>query len=157
MQTLRIKKLHAQAQIPAYQSKGAACFDIHAIVEAKDGLGATGVDGASITVPPGGSVIISTGLAFDIPAGWKIAIHSRSGHGFKDNVRLSNCQGVIDADYRGEVKVSLHNDSRKKFVVRHGDRIAQGELVPVTQCQFDVVDSLSATDRGTDGFGSTGV
>lgn len=156
IQKLLIRLTHDQAITPAYQSAGAACFDLHALIEAKDGLGATGVDGSSITMAPGNHAIIRTGLAFEVPPGWVMEIHSRSGHGFKHNIRLSNCTGQIDSDYRGEVQIALHNDSRKKYTVRHGDRIAQAKLVRAEQVELVVVDRLSDTARGAAGFGSTG-
>ena len=157
-QTIKIKPIHPAAVIPEYKTAGAACFDLHAIVEAPDQLGATGVDGASITIAPGNAATFRTGLTFEIPEGWVLKIFSRSGHGFKDGVRLANGTGVIDADYRGEVQVALHNDHRgKRFTVRHGDRIAQAMLERAEQHEIVVVDELSTTARGTAGFGSTGV
>lgn len=147
---LRIKKLHPEAILPKYQTAGAACFDLHACLP---------YYGVCFTA--GTSDTIRTGLAFEIQQGHVMLIFSRSGHGFKDNVRLSNCVGVIDADYRGEVYVKLakdeqgHHDS-SVFDVRHGDRIAQAMIIPVQQVQLVEVDELSGTDRGTGGFGSTG-
>lgn len=155
-QTIKLKQLHPASQVPKYASDGAACFDLHAIVEAPDKLGATGVDGASVTVSPGAQAVFRTGLGAEIPEGWCLEIHSRSGHGFNHNVRLSNCTGIIDSDYRGELKVALHNDGRKRFTVRHGDRIAQARLVQAPQHEIQVVKELSDTARGADGFGSTG-
>ena len=86
-------------------------------------------------------------------------VFSRSGQGFKDAVRLANCTGVIDSDYRGDVKVKLQRDHAEHDLpvfVDHGDRIAQAMIIPVEQAQFEVVDELSETQRGTGGFGSTG-
>lgn len=81
---------------------------------------------------------------------------SRSGHGFNYGVRLSNCVGVIDSDYRGEVMVKLHNDSEDTYWVEAGDRIAQAYIVPVPRVVFEVAEQLSITERGNGGFGSTG-
>ena len=84
-------------------------------------------------------------------------VYSRSGHGFKYGVRLANCVGVIDSDYRGEVGVKLTADQTSEgFFVRNGDRIAQAMIVPVDRVEFEEVEKLSDTDRGTGGFGSTG-
>ena len=84
-------------------------------------------------------------------------VFSRSGHGFKNNVRLANCVGVIDSDYRGEVMVKLVYDGfTSNLLVRNGDRIAQAMLVPAQQVTFEVVEELNTTERGTKGFGSTG-
>lgn len=152
------KKLHPDAVMPKYATRGAACFDLHAIVEGESKTDKAGqAQPPNVTVTPGNQVIVRTGLAFEVPAGWVLAVYSRSGHGFKDSVRLSNSVGQIDSDYRGEVMVALHNDSRKRFTVKHGDRIAQARLEPAPQVELVEVVELSATERGADGFGSTGV
>lgn len=140
--TLKLKRLHPSATIPKYQSYGAACFDLHAI--------------DSGIIAPGTAMTFGTGLAVEIPEGWRMDIYSRSGHGFKHGVRLVNCVGKIDADYRGEIKVRLENNGSEPFTVEAGDRIAQAELNRVYRTEFVVVEELSATDRGTGGFGSTG-
>lgn len=141
---LTLKRLTETAKLPVYATEGAACFDLHAdILE-------------NIEVPGGGAMVINTGLAFEIPRGYCVRIFSRSGHGFNNSVRLSNCVGVIDSDYRGEVMVKLHNDHRLPFKVRHGDRIAQAELAMVIRARFEEVATLSDTARGAGGFGSTG-
>ena len=150
MHIIKTKKLHAAAALPQYASAGAANFDIQALIESD-------LHGEKpLVLSPGQSVVIRTGLAFEVPPGWVMAIYSRSGHGFKNGVRLSNAVGQIDADYRGEVKVAIHNDGRAKFTIRHGDRIAQARLEPAPQCQFEEVQELSETERGAGGFGSTG-
>ena len=141
---LKLKRLTETAKLPIYATDGAACFDLHADLP------------EMIEIPGGGSAAISTGLAFEIPRGYCIRVYSRSGHGFHDGVRLANCTGIIDSDYRGQVFIKLHNDHRLPFVVRHGDRIAQAELAMVIRAQFDESESLSETARGSGGFGSTG-
>lgn len=146
---LQFKKLLTAATKPQYATKAAACFDLHAVLEG-DHLQ------HGLTVNPGTSEIIRTGLAFEVPEGHVMLIFSRSGHGFKNGVRLSNAVGVLDADYRGECKVALQNDGRAKFKVAHGDRIAQAMIIPVPMVTLEEVDELSATERGTCGFGSTG-
>lgn len=147
---LQFKRLHIDAQIPRHQTPGAACFDLHAVLEHDVHLN------HGLTVNPGTSEVVRTGLAFQVPEGYVMLIYSRSSHGFKNGVRLSNAVGVIDSDYRGEVKVALHNDSRAKFKVSNGDRIAQAMLMPVPSVHMLCVDELSDTERGTGGFGSTG-
>ena len=141
---VKIKKLHPLAMRPTYGSPGAACFDMYAVLD------------DPIAVEPGSSRVLNTGLAFEIPEGWCMKVYSRSGHGFNYDVSLSNSVGVIDSDYRGEVKVKLRNDSDMPFVVTTGDRIAQAEIVPAWQHDFAVVVDLSETERGEGGFGSTG-
>lgn len=141
--TLRVKKLDPAAQIPAYQSAGAACFDLHATTPGH--------------VAAGGTRTFSTGLAFEVPEGFVMLIYSRSGHGFKNNVRLSNCTGVIDSDYRGEILVALTSDHRNgDLEINVGDRIAQALLMPAPQWDLVEVTELSETVRGAKGYGSTG-
>lgn len=156
---LKFKKLFPDAITPRYATAGAACFDLHAMTTST----------FAQHLYPGEAVIVRTGLAFEVPEGHVMLIFSRSGHGFKDDVRLSNCVGVIDSDYRGEVAVKLRNDQQDvslmsiseravaKFLrVGHGDRIAQAMIVPIPSVELEEVDGLSDTARGTRGFGSTG-
>lgn len=143
---VKINKLHPDAVIPKYATPGAACFDLHASLT-------WGTCVVSLDEPE----VIDTGLAFEIPQDHVMLIFSRSGHGFKNDVRLANCVGVIDSDYRGEVKVKLTCDSQDNILrVNHGDRIAQAMILPAQQVSFLEVDELSDTERGADGFGSTG-
>ena len=154
---LLLKKLHPDAQQPVYSTAGAANFDIHCIIEGESKTDKAGQPQVpSIAVSPGNKLIVRTGLAVEVPPGWVLAIYSRSGHGFKDSVRLSNAVGQIDSDYRQEVMVALHNDGRKRWTVKHGDRIAQARLEPAPKVEFEWADELSPTAR-TGGFGSTGV
>jgi len=145
---LKVKRLKPGATIPTYATDGSACFDLHVC-----GPGAAPCEmGGRIQ-----SVTFSTGLAFEVPDGHVMLIFSRSGHGFKHGVRLANCVGVIDSDYRGEVSVRLSVDSEQsELEVSHGDRIAQAMALPVQQVTFMEVDELSSTARGAGGFGSTG-
>ena len=141
---IKIKKLDPDAIVPKYQTPDAACFDLHAT--------------HNMTIRPRDSEIIATGLAFEVPEDHVMLIFSRSGHGFKAGVRLANCVGVIDSDYRHEVLVKLHCDSGGPYNVlkiEKGDRIAQAMVLPANQITFEVVDELSTTQRNG-GFGSTG-
>ena len=147
---LKLKKLHAAAIIPKHATAGAACFDLHAVIEDETHLQ------HGLTVHPGDQEVIRTGLAFAVPEGFAMMIYSRSGHGFKNGVRLGNGTGVIDSDYRGEVMVALRNDGPAKFKVRNGDRIAQAMLVPIPAIEFDECVDLDITARGAGGLGSTG-
>ncbi len=145
---LHICKLHPDAITPTYGTSGAACFDLYAILDN---------DVQADAILPGCSFVVRTGLAFEVPPGYVLQIYSRSGHGFKHGVRLANCAGIVDADYRGEVLVCLHNDNPDDaFVINNGDRIAQAMLMPVPRVTFHVVEQLSITERGEGGFGSTG-
>ena len=139
---LRVKRLHPDAVIPTYATDGSGCFDLYAVCS------------EPVAVDPVAEVAI--GLAFEIPPGWAMLIFSRSGHGFKNDVRLSNCVGVIDSDYRQGVRVKLRNDEPfRDFVVRPGERIAQAGIVRMPRVSFLEVDELSKTNR-LGGFGSTG-
>lgn len=145
---LKIKKLHPDAIIPKYATDGSGCFDLHAIIDG----------GELTTVIPGLPRTFGTGLAFEIPEGHAMLVFSRSGHGFKNDVRLANCVGVIDSDYRGQVSVKLTSDANgsEGLTVWRGDRIAQAMVVPVDRVEFEEVTDLTDTERGTGGFGSTG-
>ena len=140
---IKVKTLSSLAQMPSYTTAGSACFDIATVSD-------------SVDITPGTSAVLKTDLAFEIPEGHVMMVYSRSGHGFKNGVRLANGTGVIDSDYRGELMVKLHNDGNRVFSVNRGDRIAQAMIVPVTQVAFENTQELSDTVRGTGGFGSTG-
>ena len=144
---LGVKRLTDTAILPAFATAGAACFDLHADLKSEDGCE---------QIIFSYEHIFRTGLAFDIPKGYALMVYSRSGHGFKNDVRLANCVGVIDSDYTGEVKVKLTIDNDGSFIVSHGDRIAQAMLIKVPCVQLVEVDELKTTERGDNGFGSTG-
>lgn len=140
---LKVKRLYADAKLPTYATDGSACFDIYTMLNGDTDYG----------VPH----VFSTGLAFEIPEDHVMLVFSRSGHGFKNDVRLSNCVGVIDSDYRGELKVKLSCDKPGwGLEINAGERIAQGMVIPVQKVQFEEVKELSDTKRGTGGFGSSG-
>ena len=135
--------------MPRYQSAGAAGFDLHAVLP----------EGERNYVSHKHPREFSTGLAFEVPEGWVMQVYSRSGHGFKNSVRLANCTGIVDSDFRGEVRVKLCTDAdytSDHLIVSHGDRIAQAVLVPAPQFTLLEVDALSETVRGAGGYGSTG-
>jgi len=139
---IKVKKLSNLAQIPAYQTEEAAGFDLHSIDD--------------IVIKPSERKLISTGLAFDIPAGYEIQIRPRSGLAYKHGITVLNTPGTIDSDYRGEIKVLLINHSNDKFEIKVGERIAQAVIKEVIQAKFEEVEELSETKRGEKGFGSTG-
>lgn len=146
---LKVKMCHPGARLPTYASAGAACFDLYAVVDHPGELF------------QGTGILVRTGLIFDIPEDYVLMVYSRSGHGFKHDVRLANCVGVIDSDYRGEVMVKLTRDESPgswldPFTISQGDRIAQAMLMPVQQITFEQVQEVGATVRGDGGFGSTG-
>lgn len=139
---VKLKKLSDNARIPEYATNGSACFDLFTT---DDGL-----------VHESSSLVLGTGLAFEVPKDHVMLVFSRSGDGFQRDVRLSNCVGVIDSDYRGELKVKLAADSVIGRVVKAGDRVAQALVLKYDRVTFDQVGELSDTSRGEGGFGSTG-
>lgn len=149
---LNICKLHPNATVPTYATPGAACFDLTAATV--DGYTHTG----SI-VTRDKPVLVGTGLAFAVPPGWMLKIHPRSGLKFRQGVEAF--AGVIDSDYIGEVMVLLEtdvdHDDTAPPCIRPGDRIAQASLIESPRCTFEVVEQLTLTERGTGGFGSTGL
>lgn len=141
----KIQKIHPNAKIPTYGTLGSACFDIYSIEAGK--------------VSETGPRKFRTGLKMEIPENHVLMIFSRSGHGFNNNIRLSNCVGIIDSDFRGEISIKLAQDSsesEKPYQVEVGDRIAQGMIIQLDQVEFEWVDELSDTERGENGFHSTG-
>lgn len=139
---LKYKKLHPDAIAPRYATEGAACFDIAAL--------------NGELVMPKQPAEIATGLSFEVPSGYVMLVFSRSGHGFKYGVRLANCVGVIDSDYRGELMVKLTSDDGELMRVFAGDRIAQAMIIPIPSVELVEADELSETARGVNGLGSTG-
>ena len=146
MAMVQIKRLRADAVIPARGSSLAAGYDLCACL---------GGD-AAVVIPPHATAMLPTGLSFALPEGTFGAVVARSGLASKQGLRPANCLGVIDSDYRGECFVALHNDSNEERTVRHGDRVAQLVLLPFLPMEFEQVDTLPETVRGEGGFGSTG-
>jgi dUTP pyrophosphatase len=132
--------------LPAYQTAEAAGLDLVAAVP----------DGEPVVLAPGQYALVPTGLAIALPAGHEAQVRPRSGLAAKHGVTVLNSPGTIDADYRGEIKVILINHGAAPFVVSRGERIAQMVIAPVVQAALVAVVTLSATDRGEGGFGSTG-
>ncbi len=140
-----VKKLDPRAKLPTYGSADAAGADIYALTD------------GPVTVAPGDTVLIHTGLAFAIPRGYVGLVHARSGLATKQGLAPANKVGVIDADYRGELMVALHNHGKESRTVECGDRIAQMVITPYLTAQFEPAEDLDDTARGEGGFGSTGV
>ena len=141
---VRIKKLTDKAIIPTYGSVGSAGGDLYAVVDGE------------ITVAPQTTVLIGTGLSVEIPDGYVGLVYARSGLATKSGLAPANKVGVIDSDYRGEIKVALYNHSTEQRVVKTGDRIAQMVIAPYLKVEYEEVENLSDTVRGDGGFGSTG-
>jgi dUTP pyrophosphatase len=165
---VKVKKLREDAVIPEYAHEGDAGFDLVAVED--------------VIIEPGQVRVVKTGLAFEVPPGYELQVRPRSGVSLKTDLRVANSPGTVDAPYRGEVGVLLWNSRHNKddvttntvktlkgpdiideefpmgtYLIRKGDRVAQGVIVPVMRAQFIEVDELSDTERGAGGFGSTGV
>ncbi len=139
------QKLDPRAVLPQYQTPGSAAMDLHAVLD------------APLTIAPRQLVTVPTGLSMALPdAGWVGLIFARSGLGVRHGIAPSNCVGVIDSDYRGELKVGLTNFSDEPYTILPGDRIAQLMVTPVARCAVHELDELPPTSRGSGGFGSTG-
>lgn len=142
---IKYKKLSELAHEPTRGSAEAAGYDLHAALS------------EPVAIPAHSTVKINTDLAFELPEHTFAGIFARSGLATKQGLRPSNCVGVVDADYRGNVAVALHNDSTQDKVINPGDRIAQMILLPYIPMSFEEVNELSSTERGEGGFGSTDV
>ena len=139
-----VKKLNPKAEIPKYKTEGSSGMDLKAFIE------------KSIIIKPQNSELIPTGLSIAIPKDTEVQIRPRSGLAAKSRVSVLNTPGTIDSDYRGEIKIILFNHGKEEFTINNGDRIAQMILMPVLKAEFEEVEELPKTLRGSGGFGSTG-
>ncbi len=144
MNTIRVKKLNANAILPTYGSAGAAGADLYACLD------------APVTIAPGQTAWIPTGLALEVPEGCAGLVYARSSLGVKRGLAPANKVGVIDSDYRGEVRVVLLNHGQETQIIAHGERVAQFLITPVLTPVYEEVEELTDTNRGVGGFGSTG-
>ena len=141
---INILRLNDSAKLPERGSVSAAGYDLFADVAEE------------VTIAPHETKMIGTGLAMEIPEGYFGGIFARSGLSAKEGLRPANCVGVVDSDYRGEIKVALHNDGEQARVITPAEKIAQLVVVPFLSVDFNEVSNLSDTARGEGGFGSTG-
>lgn len=144
MERIRVKKLKSGASLPTYGTLEAAGADLYACLE------------APVTIGPGESAFIPTGIALEVPRGCAGLIYARSGMACKRGLAPANKVGVVDSDYRGEITVVLHNHGSAAQTVCHGERIAQLIITPVLTPVYTEADELTDTQRATGGFGSTG-
>ena len=144
MQTVRVKKLHPNAKLPTYGSACAAGADLYACLE------------APVTIGPGETYWVSTGIALEVPEGCAGLVFARSSMGAKRGLAPANKVGVVDSDYRGEVRVVLFNHSPEPQTINPGERVAQFLITPVITPAYIEAEELDDTDRGAGGFGSTG-
>ncbi len=141
--TLRFKRVHPDAELPAYARPGDAGMDLRSVED--------------VVVPRFGRALVKTGLVMALPPGYEAQVRPRSGLALKHGVTVLNTPGTIDSGYRGEIGVILANFGDSDFRVAKGDRIAQLVAAPVTQADIVETDVVDETDRGAGGFGSTGV
>ncbi|MDP2358409.1 MAG: dUTP diphosphatase [Beijerinckiaceae bacterium] len=144
---LKILPHGAGLDLPSKGTAGAAGFDLRAAV----------TEGISLVIEPGGRDLIPTGLSIAIPGGHEGQVRPRSGLALRFGVTVLNAPGTIDCDYRGEIGVILINHGAEPFIIRRGDRIAQLVIAAVAECAFEPVAELTVSERGSGGFGSTGV
>ena len=144
MSAIRVKKLNEKAILPTYGSAEAAGADLYACLD------------APVTVQPGETAWIPTGIALEVPKGCAGLVYARSGLGVKRGLAPANKVGVIDSDYRGQIHVVLLNHGKTEQTIQHGERIAQFLITPVLTPTYEEAEELSDTDRGAGGFGSTG-
>jgi len=144
MDPIRVKKLKDKAIMPTYGSTEAAGADLYACID------------EPISIQPGESVFVPTGLAMELPKGYAGLIYARSGLACKRGLAPANKVGVVDSDYRGEFMIVLHNHGSITQTIQHGERIAQLVITPVFTPGFIEIDELSDTERSSGGFGSTG-
>ena len=146
LRVLREPDSDPSVPLPSYESAGAAGADIRANLPGQ----------AAMTLKPGDRTLVPTGLRLEIPEGFEVQIRPRSGLALKHGITLPNSPGTIDSDYRGPLGIIVMNAGAESFTINHGDRIAQMVVAPVVQARFEVTSDLSDTERGGQGFGSTG-
>ena len=144
MNPIHVKLLRPGAKLPTYGSTQAAGADLYACLE------------EAITIEPGKTAFVPTGIAMEVPLGCAGLIYARSGLACKRDLAPANKVGVVDSDYRGEIIVALHNHGLQAQTVNHGERIAQMIITPVITPAYEIAQELSDTARGQGGFGSTG-
>jgi len=139
-----VKKLNSKAQLPKYKTSGSSGMDLMALIE------------NPIKIKPQESALIATGISIAIPEGTEVQIRPRSGLAAKFSISVLNTPGTIDSDYRGEIKIILFNHGKEEFTINNNDRVAQMVLMPILKTEFEEVEDLPETLRGSEGFGSTG-
>jgi dUTP pyrophosphatase len=144
IQITRLSPSSRDVPLPAYATEGAAGMDIRAVLD------------DPMIVAPGATVLVPTGFAIAVPAGYEAQIRPRSGLAIKNRIGVLNAPGTIDSDYRGEVRVILSNFGSAEFTIHRGDRIAQMIIAPYVKAEWDEREALDDTTRGAGGFGHTG-
>ena len=167
--TVKVKKLYDEIELPQYKTQGSACFDLSAClleekIDVYDAINKktfervfTDGNDRFLHIYPRNRVMVPTGLIFDLPSGFSMRIHPRSGTSYKQGLCLVNSEGVVDNDFVLETKILLTNTSRERVTICHGERIAQAEIVPMYVANFiETTDEIAKKTDRVDGFGSTG-
>ena len=144
MAKVLVKKLDPNVELPKYKTEGSSGLDLMAFID------------NTIKISPNTSALVPTGISVAISNDLEIQIRPRSGLAAKSSVTVLNTPGTIDSDYRGEIKIILFNHGKEDFIIKNKDRVAQMILVPIIKIEFEEVDELPNTIRGSGGFGSTG-
>tara|TARA_B100000745_G_scaffold292132_1_gene232703 strand:- start:53 stop:490 length:438 start_codon:yes stop_codon:yes gene_type:complete len=139
-----IKKLNSKVQLPKYKTDGSSGMDLMAFTE------------SPINIRPQESALIPTGISIAIPEDTEVQIRPRSGLAAKSSISVLNTPGTIDSDYRGEIKIILFNHGKEEFIINNNDRVAQMILMPIIKAEFEEIEDLPKSLRGSGGFGSTG-
>lgn len=142
---VKIIRCRPQARLPRYMTEHAAGMDLYAALD------------SDVVLAPGQRVMVPTGIAIALPAGYESQVRPRSGLAVKHGVTLVNSPGTIDADYRGEISVIIINHGEADFIISDGERVAQMIIAPVSRCRWNMVENLEVSERGSGGFGHTGV
>ena len=142
---VKITRCRSEARLPRYMTEQAAGMDLYAVLD------------GDVVLPPGRRVMVPTGIAIALPSGYEAQVRPRSGLAAKHGVTLVNSPGTIDADYRGEISVIIINHGETDFIINDGERIAQMIVAPVSRCRWNLVENLAVSERGSGGFGHTGV
>lgn len=139
---VKIKKLHPDAVVPKYATEGSSGFDLVAVED--------------VIIDSGATKLVKTGLSMAVDQGFELQVRPRSGISLKTFLRVANSPGTVDSDYRGEICIIMTNTGIGSYHIQKGDRIAQGVVCPIIQVDFEEVDDLDDTNRGSGGFGSSG-
>ena len=145
---VKVQKLYDMAIIPEYQTEGSAALDLHACSYG---------EWTDLVIPPNSRKLVKSGLAFAVPQGYMAIVSPRSGSALKAGITITNSPGIIDSDYRGDIGTIIQNDGLVNFKISDGDRVSQLTFVPILRVELEEADELDDTERGADGFGSTGV
>jgi len=145
IQITRLDNKYNDLPLPHYATEGSAGMDIYAAID------------SPIIIEPNSTVLIPTSIAISLPIGFECQVRSRSGLAAKHGIFALNAPGTIDSDYRGEIKIILSNFSKEPFVINRGDRIAQLVIARFEKIEWEILDKLDETSRGSGGFGSTGI